>query len=617
MTFVAQPYEQFVDDLLTALTGGVIREEHLFKGADDSYSLGAADVEESSIRVFGQRNEAFALFDARNDYAFDRANASLRWKPKARLPDEHSYFYVNYYRREVAPALTDRNPGSVVALLSQAVAREWAVLHKQMAEIYRAGFVELAEGASLDHLVALVGLERKDAKFASGEVVFKRTTPATGDITIPAGTIVSTAQGQNFATTDRRTLRKGQLSVPLPVRAETPGVDGKVDALAITVLNRPIFGIDSVSNLAATAFATEKETDEELRRRMQATLERAGRSTVDAIRYALIEEVPGVNEGNVQVTEHPDAVGLVEVRFGLDSSGEPDLVRRIEDTLFAARPAGVRVTHNLPTGSVSRGGAGITRAQAQADFAGYSALAPTVALPPDALASMPNGMLPLRIEVFLRLAQQNLSAAQKEGIEDGARTAILDYVAGLPMGEPLIYNRLLAGVMAVDGVRDASLLVGVEHQGKFLGLRGNLATDNRKVLVDPQHIFAGLMDELIQVTVSITVEAAAGTTPPLEAAQATIREDSDGYRAVTDAVRAELARTTGVLKASVLQDAIRPVLAAQPVPLQFTAPGGLTLSCRYVESGRLLKNTDEVTVAENEVPQLETLVVKLPGPLDV
>ena len=31
MTFVAQPYERFVDDLLTALTGGVTREEHLVR----------------------------------------------------------------------------------------------------------------------------------------------------------------------------------------------------------------------------------------------------------------------------------------------------------------------------------------------------------------------------------------------------------------------------------------------------------------------------------------------------------------------------------------------------------------------------------------------------------
>ncbi|MDR5748846.1 baseplate J/gp47 family protein [Caballeronia sp. LZ029] len=615
MTFVAQPYEQFVDDLLTSLTGGVIREEHLFRGPDESYSLGAADAVDFSIRVFGQRNETYVLFDAQNDYSFDSANAAIRWRKKARLPDEQSYFYVNYYRREVTPSLTDRNPGSVVTLLSQAVAREWAVLHKQMEEIYRSAFVELAAGPALDHVVALMGIERRDAKFASGEVVFKRTSPATGDITVPAGTVVSTEQAISFSTTERRTLRKGQLSVSAPIRAEMAGTDGKVDALNINVLNRPIFGIDSVSNIAATVFASEKETDEELRRRMQATLERAGGATVEAIRYKLIEDVPEVNEGNFQITENAQSPGVVDLRFGLES-GSPDLVRRVEDAIFAARPAGVRITHNLPTGKLSAGGTDISRKEAQADFI-RSKLAPAEPLGPDVLAEMPNGMMPLRIEVFLRLAQANLSAAQKETIEDGARQAILAYVSSLPMGEAVVYNRLLANVMNVEGIDDADLLVGAEFQGKFQGRRGNIGTDNRKALIDAQHIFVGLMDEIVELTLAIAVEAKAGTTPSPTALLASISTDSPAMHAVTDAVAAVLGSTNSVLKRAVLLDSIRAALAQQAVPLQIAASNGLTMSCRYVESGRLLKNTEEVPLGENEVLHLQTLSMKLAGALDV
>ena len=58
MTFVAQPYERFVDDLLTSLTGGVIREEHLFTGPDDSYSLGAADAVGRSLRSLVPRRSS-------------------------------------------------------------------------------------------------------------------------------------------------------------------------------------------------------------------------------------------------------------------------------------------------------------------------------------------------------------------------------------------------------------------------------------------------------------------------------------------------------------------------------------------------------------------------------
>ena len=36
MTFVAHPYERFLDDLLTALTGGETREDHRFTGVDSA-----------------------------------------------------------------------------------------------------------------------------------------------------------------------------------------------------------------------------------------------------------------------------------------------------------------------------------------------------------------------------------------------------------------------------------------------------------------------------------------------------------------------------------------------------------------------------------------------------
>ena len=170
----------------------------------------------------------------------------------------------------------------------------------------------------------------------------------------------------------------------------------------------------------------------------------------------------------------------------------------------------------------------------------------------------------------------------------------------LPMGEPLIYNKLLANIMAVDGIRDTALVVGAEYQGKFIGFQSNLATDNRKVLIDNQHIFVGLMDEAVQLTLVVTVEPKAGTSPSSDALQTAVREGSASYQAVNDAILAELARASGVLKIANLQDAIRPLLGNQAVPLQLTAPGGMTLSCRYVESGRLLKNTDELTVAEHD-----------------
>jgi uncharacterized phage protein gp47/JayE len=617
MTFVAQPYERFVDDLLTALTGGTIREEHQFTGRETPYSLASPGVLAGSLKVYGQRNETFNLFDPGIDYDYDATNQALVWKLQGKLPDDHSYFYVSYYPQEGVRTLTDRNPGSVTTTLAEAFARELAVLHKQMEGIYQSAFVDLATDSALDYVVALLGLTRKDAKFASGEVVFKRTTPAPGDIAIDTGTLISTDQGQNFETTDKRTLRKGQLAVIVPIRAQVDGPAGKVEAGAIKNMNRPIFGVESVLNEAATFFANQQETDEELRRRLQGTLERAGKSTLDAIKYALIEDIPEITETNIQVSERPEVPGVVEVRLGLESTGDADLVRRIEETIFYARPAGVRVSHNLPSGAAggSSGGAGLTREQAVADFAAQNALPGLNHVPQAVLDTMPQGVLNLRLEVFLRLTQANLSTAQKETIEDNVRQTVTDYVEALPMGAPLIVSKLLGRIVAAESILDAALLVGTDTNGTFTSFQSNLATDGRKAKA--QQIFVGLMDEVVHVDVTVTLEAQ--PQAPADAGQllAAIRQDGPLYGSLHTAVTAQLAATNGTLSRSTLEAAIRPLVQAATPLLQFSAPQGLSLSAEYVETGRLLNNTEQLAVADNEVPSLRRLTVILKGDLDV
>ncbi len=80
---------------------------------------------------------------------------------------------------------------------------------------------------------------------------------------------------------------------------------------------------------------------------------------------------------------------------------------------------------------------------------------------------MPDRVLPMRAEALLRLAGQNLSAAQKESLQDAARTTIANYVNGLSMGSPVMFNKLLGLVVQPDQVLDAALTVGAESGGKF------------------------------------------------------------------------------------------------------------------------------------------------------
>ncbi|BBH71862.1 hypothetical protein ACTI_85470 [Actinoplanes sp. OR16] len=619
MTFVAQPYERFVDDLLTALTGGVIREEHRFTGIEDTYSLGAPGAQAGGVTVFGQRGEQFVTFDPRTDWAYDTGLEAIVWQPGGRPPDPDSYFYVNYDLPGADRRLTDRNPGSVTTTLAEAFSRELAVLHKQMEMIYRSGFVDLADSASLDHVVALLGLARKDARFAAGEVLFQRGTPASGDIAVPAGTLVSTDQGRNFETSEKRTLRQGQLAVVVPVRAQDEGPDGRVEAGAIVAVNRPIFGIESVSNPGATFFATAKETDEQLRARARATLERAGRSTVDAIRYHLIERVDEVTEENIEVRERAETPGFVDVRLGLETTG-PDLVRRVEEAILDARPAGVRVLHNLTSGAAAPAGApvtGIGRPAALADFASAGTPAGAHAFTADELATQPEGILNLRAEVLLRPAGGSLSVVQKEELEDDARARVIAYVQALPMGEPLIFHKLVGRLVQPDGVADVALLVGLRTAGVFTGLRQNLDTTGRKATIGEYDVFAGLMEERVALEVSVVVEPAPGSDLAPEARTRLLGTLTDGgpvHRAVTAAVGGLLATARGSVGRGDLSAAVTAELGRLDPRLMVAAGDrALTVSALYTETGRLLDRTEQVTLAEYETPELTRLTITLAG----
>jgi len=166
------------------------------------------------------------------------------------LPDDYSYFYVNYYVQEGRRRLTDRNPGSVITTLTEAFAREFAVLHKQMEMIYQSAFVDLATGTSLDHVAALLAINRKDAKFgvAKRSLNAVRRRKATSRF---RGTLVSTDQGRILKRPQTNSAQ-GAASMAAPIRAQVEGRRSR-RSRDDQEHQPPIFGIESVLNEAATS----------------------------------------------------------------------------------------------------------------------------------------------------------------------------------------------------------------------------------------------------------------------------------------------------------------------------------------------------------------------------
>jgi len=95
----------------------------------------------------------------------------------------------------------DLSTGSVYNALAKAHADVFAdQQERDLVTAYEGGFLDAADGDTLERVVAILGLERKAAVGATGIQTFSRDEPAEQTYTIPAGTTVQTASGLNFDT---------------------------------------------------------------------------------------------------------------------------------------------------------------------------------------------------------------------------------------------------------------------------------------------------------------------------------------------------------------------------------------------------------------------------------
>jgi hypothetical protein len=457
MSYAAEPYAQFVDDLLTALTGGFTRQEFRFLSEARPFVLLApGPVIPATVRVFGQADGVFRRFRVRTDYVVG-PGFTIDWQQRpdgtpaadAVWPDEGTIFYVNFEALVPggpAPLLTDRNPGSVTRLLAESFGREFAVFSKQLEAVYRAGFLDLSTGRDLDQLVTLVGVTRRGVTNAVGTAVFSRGTPAPADISIPAGTRISAADASDavFETIQDTTLTRGNLSVEIPIQALTSGASGVVPAQAITVIHRPILGIDTVSNPQATRFLGSSESDENLRSRTKRALETAGQATIGALLGALTT-IPGLREKDVQLLEDPLASpGVVKINVVLPDMDPEDKLLAVE-LIERTRPVGVRIIHNIDA----------------ARPAGGAVPGPNIVpegSPPVGTGSDEDADLLLPVDFIVRIQPTTLSLAEPDrlALVGKAEKAVRDFAAEAGLGEVLVYNRLVAQLMALPNVLDVA-----------------------------------------------------------------------------------------------------------------------------------------------------------------
>lgn len=239
--------------------------------------------------------------------------------------------------------------GGVARTLLEAVARELAIFYATLDAAHRSGFLDTAEGIALDNVVAILGVRRARAGRLVGKVQFSRAVAAQQDIVIPAGRRVTGVLGDKplplFETVEEVTLPRGEtqvIAVVQEVREEgSPAAPQLLNPDTLTIMPRPVLGVESVRNLEPLRQRQADESDDQLRARARTVLRESQRGTAPAIAAAVREQ--GIV--NVEVREPADRPpGVLEVIIS-DPGFEKDLAARarVEHTLDSAKPAGIRV----------------------------------------------------------------------------------------------------------------------------------------------------------------------------------------------------------------------------------------------------------------------------------
>ncbi len=209
----SKPFQDLVDGLEESLQLGVEQpadQDLLYRSGTMAYPLrGAAPVSGLADQVTGFVGGKPAIFNLGQHYTY--AAGQLIWQAlpsdadpdvaASWFPDDNSRLSVGYFFRDLPAGITDFNAGSVAGTLVRAVSREFKLLYEQMDQAYQRAFIDYAQGAALDNVVALLGISRNQALPAQGEVTFSLKKAPKVDVPIAVGTRVADARGRLFKVT--------------------------------------------------------------------------------------------------------------------------------------------------------------------------------------------------------------------------------------------------------------------------------------------------------------------------------------------------------------------------------------------------------------------------------
>jgi uncharacterized phage protein gp47/JayE len=237
-------------------------------------------------------------------------------------------------RAAINPAL-NLSAASVFGQINGIFADKLRELWDVAEAIYRSLYPDSAMGDALDNIASISGAVRQAATFST---VVIRCTGTNGTV-LPAGRVVSVVgTGDRFASDALATIPVAGF-VDVAFTAEETGPVA-APAGTLTVIETPVAGWVSATNLLDAELGTDEETDAAFRDRRLDLLAATGKGTVEAVRANLLS-VTNVVQAFVfeNVTNVTDVDGLPPKSFEAVVEGGANA--DIAASIFATKPIGI------------------------------------------------------------------------------------------------------------------------------------------------------------------------------------------------------------------------------------------------------------------------------------
>lgn len=282
----------------------------------------------------------------------------------------------------------------------------WEALQALRAQV-PISFVDATSGAYIDRAAAGYGITRKEGTPAGVDLTFTGTANAV----VPAGTRCVTADGLGFLTDEVLTLGEGG-SGTVSATADAVGAVYNVPAQAIVTTQESVAGVSGVTNDAAATGGTDPETDAALFARLDAYRRTPPTSGNDRHYYQWALEVNGIGAASViRCWDGPGTVKVIVADMELRPV-EEDKVAEVAAYIETQRPVTAEVTVESAEG----------------------------------------------VGVQVEVTVETDGTVSKSNTEQALTDRLAEYLGTLAFqtGAEVVYNRVLAIVMGLDGVTDCS-----------------------------------------------------------------------------------------------------------------------------------------------------------------